>query len=68
MRGRLFTVSADGGRREEEKGARKRKEEQRRGIVGEEDRAGGEGESQDSCADNHKLFTFVWAREVSKDE
>lgn len=46
----------------------KRKEEQRRGIVGEEDGAGGEGESQDSCADNHKLFTFVWAQEVSKDE
>lgn len=62
VRGRLFTVSADGGRRDEEKGVKKRKEEQRRGIVGEEDRAGGEGESQDSCADNHPLLTFVWTQ------
>lgn len=45
-----------------------RKEEQRRGRVGEEDRAGGEGESEDSCADNHTLLTFLLAREVSKDE
>lgn len=61
-------MSADGGRREEEKGGKKKeKEEQHRGRVVEEDSAGGEGESKDSCADNYTL-TFVWKRGVSKDE
>lgn len=54
-------MSAKGGRREKEK------EEQHRGRVLEEDRAEREGESEDSCADNHTLLTFVWAKEVSKD-
>ena len=57
---------ADGGRREEEEIQNRRSKG--RGRVGEEDRAGGEGESEDSCADYRTLLTFLWAREVSKDE
>lgn len=45
-------------------GEKKRREEKGRkggvrGRVGEEDRAGGEGEFEDSCADNQTLLTFV---------
>lgn len=54
----------EGRKRTEKGGARERIEG---GRVVEEDRAGGEGESKDSCADNHPVLTFVWAREVSKD-
>lgn len=37
---------------------KKEKEEQRRGRVVEEDRAGGEGESEDSCADKPTFLTL----------
>lgn len=58
-----------GGEKKRREEKRKRREEQRRGRVVEEDRARGEGESQDSCADNHTLLTFcLGEREVSKDE
>lgn len=55
-------MSADGGRREKEK------EEQHRGRVAEKDRAAGEGESEDSCADHHPFLTFTRTRKVSEDE
>lgn len=57
MKSGLFTLLVDvgGEKRREEKG---RKGGVRR-RVGEEDRAGGEGEFEDSCADNQTLLTFV---------
>lgn len=54
-------VGGEKKRREEKEG----EEEQRRGRVGEEDRAGGEGESEDSFADNHTLNIHLRKR-VSK--
>lgn len=54
-------VGGEKKRREEKEG----EEEQRRGRVGEEDRAGGEGESEDSFADNHTLKIHLRKR-VSK--
>lgn len=55
-------VGGEKKRREE----KERREERRKGRVGEEDRAGGEGESEDSCTDNQSLFDFrLGKREVS---
>lgn len=58
MKSGLFTLSVHVG------GEKKRREKKGRkggvrGRVGEEDRAGGEGEFEDSCADNQTLLTFV---------
>lgn len=59
VKGGLFTLLADCGRREEEKGGKRRKGGAS-GRVGEEQyRAGGEGECEDSCADNHALLAFI---------
>lgn len=66
VKGGLFTLSVDGGRRVKEGRTKKRKEEQRKGRVGEEDRAGGEGESEDSCVESHTL-NFRLSKRVSKE-
>lgn len=63
MKGGLFTLSADGGRREEEKGGKRKG-----GATQRKSGRGAEGESEDSCADNHTLLTFVWPTAVSKDK
>lgn len=51
-----------------EKRIEKEKEEQHRGRVAEENRAAGEGESEDSCAAHHPFLTFTRTRKVSEDE
>lgn len=66
MKGGLF-IFVPGWWEERRREGKKEKEEPRGGKVLEQDRARGEGESEDSCRQT-QLFDFVWTRKVSKDE